>query len=126
MKQPRYLLDSTVLIDALRLRVEAVEFLNRSRTRPFLPTMVMAEVYSGIREGRKRLAMERWVSLCRIVPVSANLAREGGLLARQFRRSHGTCLADAIIAATAKFLDATLVTGNGRHFPMITNLLKPY
>lgn len=126
MSPHRYLLDSTLLIHALRGVPEAVRFLNAAKVRPFLSALVIGEVYAGIRQGRERLAMERWVAMCRVVPVTADLARQGGLLARQYRRSHGTGLADAILAATAQHLNARLVTSNIRHFPMLTDLLEPY
>jgi predicted nucleic acid-binding protein len=126
VRAPRYLLDSTVLIHLLRDRAEAVEFVHGLRERSFLSTLVVGEVFSGIREGRERLAMERWMSFSRIVPVTTDLAREGGLIARQYRRSHGTGLADGILAATAVYLGATLVTSNVRHFPMLPDVHKPY
>jgi predicted nucleic acid-binding protein len=44
------------------------------------------------------------------------MARLGGLFRRDYGRSHGTGLADALIAATAEEANARF---NGRHFPMI-------
>lgn len=49
-----------------------------------------------------------------------------GLRRRQYGRSHGTRLADALIAASADAVGGTLVTLNQRHFPMLANLLIPY
>ncbi|MFN5219653.1 MAG: hypothetical protein ACK5FE_01870 [Cyanobacteriota bacterium] len=40
--------------------------------------------------------------------------------------SHGTGLADALIAASAEAAGATLVTLNRRHFPMLADVLVPY
>ena len=49
----------------------------------------------------------------------------GGLYRRDYGQSHGTGLADALIAATAEENGATLVTFNQRHFPMV-EIRVPY
>jgi predicted nucleic acid-binding protein len=48
------------------------------------------------------------------------------LYARQYRKSHGTGLPDAVVAATANLEDVVLATLNRKHFPMLTNVLVPY
>jgi len=53
-------------------------------------------------------------------------AMQAGLLRRQFGHSHGTGLADALIAASVQAAGATLATLNRRHFPMLANVLVPY
>ena len=50
----------------------------------------------------------------------------GGLYRRDYGRSHGTGLADALIAATSEENGADLVTFNRRHFPMVSRLVVPY
>jgi predicted nucleic acid-binding protein len=47
-------------------------------------------------------------------------------LRRDLQPAHGTGLADAIIATSAKVVGAVLVTFNQRHFPMVADLLVPY
>jgi predicted nucleic acid-binding protein len=54
------------------------------------------------------------------------IAKRGGLIRNQYKQSHGTGLHDALIAATAELNDATLITFNRRHFPMLNNLQVPY
>jgi predicted nucleic acid-binding protein len=54
------------------------------------------------------------------------VARLGGLYRRDFRPSHGTGLADALIAATTEDNDVNLVTFNRRHFPMVSRITVPY
>ena len=45
---------------------------------------------------------------------------------RQYGRSHGTGLADALIAASVAAAGGTLATLNRRHFPMLAEVLVPY
>jgi hypothetical protein len=62
----------------------------------------------------------------RIVPLDDKTAELGGLWLRDYSKSHGVGLADALIAATAKLRGCTLVTLNTKHFPMLTRVLSPY
>jgi predicted nucleic acid-binding protein len=48
------------------------------------------------------------------------------LYRRDYGKSHGVGLADALIAATAELNQATLVTLNQKHFPMIIDIMVPY
>ena len=61
-----------------------------------------------------------------MIPLDGKAAVVAGLWRRQYGRSHGTGLADALIAASADAVGGTLVTLNQRHFPMLANLLIPY
>lgn len=54
------------------------------------------------------------------------MARRGGEYRRDYGPSHGTGLADALIAATAEAVGATLVTFNRRHYPMVARVQVPY
>ena len=61
-----------------------------------------------------------------IIPLDAALAETGGLLRRDFGKSHGTGLADAIIAATVQKLACSLATLNQKHYPMLDSVIVPY
>ncbi len=61
------------------------------------------------------------------IPLSEEIAVAAGDMLRTYRRSHGTELGDALIAATAVELGATLVTRNVKHYPMpAVAVLRPY
>jgi predicted nucleic acid-binding protein len=120
------LLDSDVLIDYLRSRAEAVEFLE-ARLEPLLISAVtVAELYAGVREGKERTFLDQFVRAFEVVPVDDEIARRGGLYRRDFGSSHGTELTDALIAASAEQRRARVVTLNDRHFPMLSDVLVPY
>lgn len=115
-----YLLDTTILIDALRGRSAAAR-LRTMRTRdevPFVCAINVEELVRGLRPDEEEAA-GRLLAGLRIAP----LGREEGRLAGRWRREHaarGLALtqADCLIAAAAAGVDAVLATGNPKDFPM--------
>ncbi len=49
------------------------------------------------------LSLDNFVSLFDVIPIDSEIARIGGLYKRDFGKSHGVRLADAIIAAGSVF-----------------------
>jgi predicted nucleic acid-binding protein len=96
-------------------------------TNPLLmSTITLAELYAGVREGEERDAPETLITLFELVPVDREIAVKGGLYRRDYRRSHQAGIADMLIAATAEVKQATLVTLNRKHFPMLRDVVVPY
>ncbi len=88
--------------------------------------MTIAEIYVGARNQAEARRIEVLVDPFVVLSVDAEIARLGGGFRRQFGRSHGTGLLDALIAATAEVHGARLVTRNARHFPMLADVLVRY
>lgn len=120
------LIDTDVLVDYLREFAPAVEYLESLEDDLCTSSIVVAELYGGVREGKERQALESLLSVFEIMPIEADLAERGGLLRRDYAPKHGTGLADALIAATAQQRGAELVTLNAKHFPMLQNIVVPY
>jgi hypothetical protein len=76
-----------------------VEFLAGSERPLAVSVVTIAEFYVGVREGEER---------------------------HRYGRSHGTGLADALIAVSVEQAGATLATLDRRHFPMLAHVLEPY
>ncbi len=91
-----------------------------------LSSVVVAELYAGVKGHRELSTLDDLISFCRIVPVTSQIARAAGLHKSDFGKSHGVGLADAIIAATADAEGIALLTLNIRHYPMIKGLKPPY
>jgi predicted nucleic acid-binding protein len=125
MPQP-ILYDTDVLIDYLRGHAAAVELVRKESEAIILPAIVVAELYAGVRGETERAALDRFVGLFRVVPVSEEIARSGGLYSRDYTKSHGLGLADAIVAATMDAEGAELRTLNVKHYPMYRNLEPAY
>jgi predicted nucleic acid-binding protein len=120
------LIDTDVLIDHNRMHPAAVSFILNLSARPSISAITIAELYADIREGRERTELDSFISQCNVVAVEMQIAERGGLLLRQYNKSHGVGFPDAMIAATAEVERATLVTLNLKHFPMLTDVLVPY
>ena len=123
------LLDTSVAVDHLRGRQEAVALLDGLLDADELllaSEVVRFELLAGVREGEVE-ALEQFFTALSWAPVGEEVARAAGDLARQHRRAHsGIDDADYLIAATAILLEADLLTTNVRHFPMLVGLAAPY
>jgi predicted nucleic acid-binding protein len=120
------LLDTDILVDFLRGHSKAIAFVKANSTRVILSTIVVAELYAGVKGDSEQDVLDDFISLFRIVPVSVNIAKTGGLYKRDYGKSHGVGLADAILAATAEAEDAELKTLNVKHYPMLKGLRPAY
>ncbi|MFN2267489.1 MAG: type II toxin-antitoxin system VapC family toxin [Desulfonatronovibrio sp.] len=120
------LVDTDVLIDFLRGYDKAITFIDKFSPRIILSSIVVAELYAGVKGNNELSVLNNFVSLFRIVPIDADIAKAGGLYKRDFGKSHGVGLADAILAATAKIKNAKLKTLNVKHYPMISGLKPAY
>ena len=121
-----FLLDTDVLVDFLRGETKATAFVNANSTHIILSSIVVAELYAGVKNDEERATLEDFVSIFPVIPVSAEIAKAGGLYKRDYGKSHGVGLADAILAATAEAEKAELKTLNVKHYPMFRELRPAY
>jgi predicted nucleic acid-binding protein len=120
------LVDMDVLIDFLRGHNKAAAFVNAHADRIILSAISVAELYAGVKGDAELATLQDFISLFRVVPVSAGIAKAAGLYKRDYGRSHGVGLADAVLAATADAENADLKTLNIRHYPMLKGLKPAY
>ena len=121
-----FLPDTDILIDFLRGYQQAVDFINTNASQIILSTIVIAELYAGVRGKQELTILNDFVSLFDVISMNSEIAKIGGLYKRDFGKSHGVGLADAIIAATCHSKNAQLKTLNVKHYPMIKNLEPAY
>jgi hypothetical protein len=120
------LLDTDVLVDFFRGYTDAITFVSAYSDRIILSSIVIAELYAGVKGDVEQAALESFISLFRVVPVSAEIAKAGGLYKRDYGKSHGVGIADAILAATAEAENVELMTLNTKHYPMLKRLKPAY
>ena len=122
----RFLMDTDIAIDYLRGESVAVAFVQQHEHEMSLSAVTVAELFAGVREGNEILELEEFVRLFPVIPVDLEVAKAAGLHRRDFGPSHGTGLADGMIAATADRHALGLKTLNTRHYPMFDRLRPPY
>jgi len=120
------LIDTDVLIDYLRGNPQAITFIQQAPLVLFISTITIAELYAGVREGEEREVLKRTLETYVKIDIEPEIAELGGLYRRDYGKSHGVGLVDALIAATAKLHGYRLATLNKKHFPMLDNVLIPY
>jgi predicted nucleic acid-binding protein len=116
----RLLLDSTVLIDALRGRPAASRLtrLRRIGVEPWMCVISVEEIWRGLRSDEEPVA-RRLVTALRLAPLGVSEGIRAGAWRRQFA-DQGVTLhqADCLIAAAAIGIGAGLATANSGDFPM--------
>jgi predicted nucleic acid-binding protein len=122
----RLLLDTDVLIDFLRGQPQAVQLLEDTDCEFHVSAVSVAELYVGVRDGREREVLDQLMGLLRTIEISTEIARQAGLWRREYGKSHGTGIIDALIAACADASQIPLATLNVKHFPMLPRVSAPY
>ena len=116
----RLLLDTTVLIDALRERAAAnrLRALRRQGVEPWVSAISIEEVWRGLR-AEEEMAARRLVEALRLAPIGVAEARRAGCWRREYAAEGITIhQADCLIAAAEIGVGAALATANVRDFPM--------
>lgn len=116
----RVLLDTTVLIDALRGRpaAERLRDLRRQEDVPFVCAVNVEEIARGLRP-HEQAAAARLLNGLLIAPLGRREGEQAGRWRRDYA-ARGITLSqsDCLVAAAAAQVGARLATGNPRDFPM--------
>ena len=120
------LFDTDVLIEYLRGKDEAKAYIDNIQDVVYMSSISMAELYAGVRKGEESKKLGVFIETFEVIDLNRNIAKIGGLYRNKYKPSHGMGLADALIAATAKEIEAQVITFNTKHFPMLDNVIKPY
>ena len=126
--QPMYLLDTDVLIDIQRGHAPAVAWLASLTDLPGIPGLVVMELVQDARNGEQvRKALKLVAPLPVVWPTEADCRRALSDFTA-FHLSHNLGLLDALIAACAVGLSATLCTFNVKHYRVVPGLVtaQPY
>jgi predicted nucleic acid-binding protein len=115
------LVDSDILIEVSRGRdreiVSRWTALGHSEDAILYSPVTAAELWAGARP-REYEALTNLFRVLLCTPVDSETGRRAGDYLRQYRKSHGVELGDALIAATAVHTEAALWTRNRKHYPM--------
>jgi tRNA(fMet)-specific endonuclease VapC len=123
-----YLLDTSVIIDALnqrRGRWQLLASLVESGDTLACSVVTLTEIYAGVRPKEFALT-ERFLDRLAHYELDAPLARYAGLLKNEWTKKGRTLgVVDVIIAATALANNLVLMTDNRKDFPMTQLALYP-
>ncbi|MBX9742698.1 MAG: type II toxin-antitoxin system VapC family toxin [Chthoniobacterales bacterium] len=121
-----YLINTDILIDYLRDHAEAVTSIENDLDDLYLSVMNVAELYQGVRNEKEHKNLTSMLSIFTILPITLEVATQGGIYSSKYRASHGSGLADCLIAATVDLHGLTLRTLNAKHYPMLQQIEVPY
>lgn len=112
------LVDTDILINFLRGREEAKDFLSSllEESTIYCSVISVAEIHAGMKEHEREKTIELIDSL-NIVEVTRDIAEKAGKYKREEKKQILE-LDDCFVAATAYIKGAVLATGNGKHYPM--------
>lgn len=123
-----YLLDTSVIIDYLRGKKDAVELLNNTDGKFFSSYICLAEIYEGVYRvsNKKEMAevvINFFTTLSGIYGIDESIAKKFGEIRADLKKK-GKVIEDLdlILAATCLVHDLTLLTFNQKHFSRIGDL----
>jgi len=83
------LLDTDIMVDFLRGHPKAVSLVKAHSDSIMLSSIVVAELYAGVKGDRELATLDDFAAFCYIVPVTQDIARTGGIYKRDYAKSHG-------------------------------------
>ena len=126
----RGLIDTDVLIDALRGSGQSKRFLFEQHTQGGIQISVVSamELIQGCRNAAERNSLLKSMSTWNVLPIGPSASLKAYEWMLSFSLSHGLEIPDALIAGTAAERNLVLFTRNTRHFQMISEvtLEQPY
>jgi predicted nucleic acid-binding protein len=123
-----YLLDTDVLIDVQREYTPALTWFATLSELPSVPGVVVMELVQDAKNMQQVRQALRLVAPLPIVWPTESASQRALSDFTAYHLSHGTGILDALIAACAIGLSATLCTFNVKHYRMISGLVtaQPY
>ncbi len=124
-----FLIDTDVLIDHLRKKRNALNFLSKEieeGSMLFVSVISRVEIFAGMRRGEEDAVISLF-DLITPIEVDVTIADKAGEYLKKFSKSHALNIGDAIIAATTSEMTLKLITKNVKHYPMKDiEVVRPY
>lgn len=124
------IVDSTVLVDAIRGYSKAGSFLEFVDERLLLSRASEMELTRGARTKEDLKVIDKFVKQLDmgVVEISEEISKTAGEIFKDFWHSHGLGAMDAFIAATGLVLGERVATHNIKHFRFMKglDLIVPY
>jgi predicted nucleic acid-binding protein len=124
MAHKKYLVDTCIIIDFLRGKDGAKNFIANELDNIHISVVTVAELYAGVKGKNEETQLGSFLGLFSIIELNKDMSISSGYLKNQYYKSHNAGLADCMIAATTLYGDYTLVSNNFKHFPMVDDKIK--
>ncbi|MFD1628496.1 type II toxin-antitoxin system VapC family toxin [Pseudopedobacter beijingensis] len=117
------LIDTSVLIDFLKRKTDAVTFIEREGKQNLaINTVIAMELYQGVLNKAELLMIKKELQGFFMLPINEKIANLALQLSQKYALSHHIGLSDTFIAATALIYDIELKTYNLKDFQFIPNI----
>ncbi|MCF0070873.1 type II toxin-antitoxin system VapC family toxin [Dyadobacter sp. CY261] len=117
------LLDTNILIDYLRGKQAAIEFIECAGKGNFaVNTVIVLELYNGCLNRAELFSIKRLLNGFIHFDLNEGIAQTAMRIGHSFALSHSLSASDALIAATALVYNLELRTANLKDFKMIPAL----
>ena len=120
------LLDTSIIVDLLRGKPAAVNYVQGRKERPHLSVVSVAELRAGQRSINEARRIDAIIASYSLHDVTLEIAERAGGFLKTYRKSHRLDMADVLVAATATEHGLKLATLNLKPFPMFPHLEAPY
>jgi tRNA(fMet)-specific endonuclease VapC len=117
------LIDTDVLIQFLKGDSRAVKALEAMSDSRAVSAITAMELYFGGRDKKEIKLLQKFLSNFIILQLDEEISRKGIAMIERYAKSHGLCIPDALIAATALLKNLELLTCNRKDFRFIDGIL---
>lgn len=119
------IIDADVIIELLRKNPLAKSFITNDvgNENVILSCITVAEVLQGAKNKEDLFLINKMPSQYIVVPIDYSISNIFGTLFQNYILSHGTGIADTLVAATALHYKLPFLTINQKHFKYIPDLI---
>lgn len=122
VEQVAYLVDTDMLIDVAKNNPAALDYVESLAGAWSVAVLTAMEPIVGARDRQEVEKIDQFLAALPTAPLVPPVGNRAYALLKQYSRSHGLRIFDALIAATAIENELTLATRNAKHFRMIAGL----
>lgn len=122
------IVDTDVLIWVLRGNNRAAAEVDRCPSRA-VSIVTYMELIQGARDKRELKVIKRFLTDLgfRTLPLTENIGHRASIYMEEYVLSDGLSMADALVGATAVEVNEPLLSGNAKHYRVLTELeLHPF
>jgi hypothetical protein len=114
---PDYLIETTILVDILRDRAQAITWVNSLPPQErWVSVVTYFELLAGCRNRREQRVVAQELRHYHLLLLTEDISRTALAWYARFYLSHGVGFLDTLLGATALHHNLTLATLNTKHF----------